>query len=472
MEWQVKLKTLIQHLDVQVKGSKEIQITGLSADSRTVSPGNLFIAKKGAIHDGAQFVSQAINAGACAILTDLYDPFITVPQIIHANPGALEAVLAARYYRYPAKELRMIAVTGTKGKTTTTYLIKHLLDHLGVPCGLIGTVETIIGAHRFPSHLTTQSAIANQKFLREMVDKGCKAAVLEVSSHGLEQKRVGEILFDVGVFTNLYSDHLDYHLNVEAYAAAKKKLFAVSKQSVVNADSYWRDQPGLSFGIESGMMCATNISWSASGTHFTIRDTLFHSPLIGRFNLYNALAAITALHALGHDLSKLAPQLATFPGAPARLERIGNVFIDFAHTGEALDNVLQTLKEIAQGRLIVVFGCGGNRDPQRRTKMAKAADQWADIAIVTNDNPRHEDPIEIAKQIVAAFTHPPIVELDRKKAIEQALSLAAPSDLVLIAGKGHEKVQIFGNQSIPFDDIAVVKEALQNIGRSAILDNL
>ncbi len=456
----MKLKTLIKGLDLLVKGAKDAEITGLSADSRTVSPGNLFVAKRGASHDGSQFIAGAINAGAAAIVTDIFDPFLKLPQIIHPNPNAIEAKLAARYYGEPSKDLFVVGITGTKGKTTTSYLIKHLLDGLGTFSGLIGTVETVIGENRFSSSLTTHDVISNQKWLKEMVQKGCKGAVLEVSSHGLDQGRVEEIGFDLGVFTNLYPDHLDYHKTMEEYAAAKKKLFEKAKSSILNADSPWSAMmgKGIMFGIEKGDFRAEEISFSSSGTEFTVGGCKFRSPFIGRFNVYNALAAIAAAHQTGASLNRISELLATFGAVPARLERIGNVFIDFAHTGEALENVLMTLKEISKGKVIVVFGCGGNRDPQRRTNMARAADRLADVSIVTNDNPRKEDPSEIARQIVSEFKRAPIVELDRKKAIEMAMRMAGSEDLILIAGKGHERVQIFAHQTLPFDDAAIVKE--------------
>lgn len=458
----MKLKSLVNGLNVVIKGSKEIAITGISSDSRTVSPGNLFIAKRGGTFDGTQFIAQAIRAGAVAIVTDIYDPFLEAVQIIHPNPASIEAKLAAHYYGKPSEKLFVVGVTGTKGKTTSTYLIKHLLE----PCGLIGTVETVVGANRFFSPLTTQDAIANQKLLKEMILNGCKAVALEVSSHGLEQGRVDEVGFDLGVFTNLYPDHLDYHKTMDAYAAAKKKLFEKAEKAIVNADSYWGQFPGLSFGIEKGDIRATDLQFTSGGTQFSIDGCRFASPLIGRFNVYNALGAIAAALASGMKLEKISDLLSKFPGVPARLQRIGNAFIDFAHTGEALSNVLQTLREIAKGRVIVVFGCGGNRDPQRRTGMAQAAEKWADISIITTDNPRGEDPNEIARQIVAAFRRPPIVELDRKKAIQMAIRMANPDDLILIAGKGHERVQIFGTQTIPFDD---AEEVLQILNNSAIV---
>lgn len=461
----MKLKKLVKGLDVEIKGSKETEITGISIDSRTVSPGNLFIAKKGSAYDGFQFIPQAVNAGAAAILTDIYDPFLKLPQIIHPNGASLEAKLAAAYYGHPSQELFVLGITGTKGKTSTSYLAKHILDGIGITSGLIGTIETIIQESRFPSALTTHDAITNQKWLKEMVQKGCKGAVLEVSSHGLAQNRVGEIEFDLAVFTNLYPDHLDYHQNMHQYAEAKRELFRRAKRSILNADSPWAAfmGQGVTYGIEKGEIRAENIVCTVKGSRFTVEGVAFEMPLIGRFNVYNALAAIAVGLDRGAKLETLSSVLSSFGSVPARLERIGNIFIDFAHTGEALEAVLMTLKEIGKGRLIAVFGCGGGRDPQRRASMGKAANQWADLSIITNDNPRQEDPQEIARQIASAFSKDkePLIELDRKKAIEKAIRLAGPDDFVLIAGKGHERVQMFAHQTIPFDDAAVVKEILQ-----------
>lgn len=459
----MKIRILIRGLNLKIKGSKEVEITGITSDSKTVAPGNLFIAKRGRTYDGSQFIPEALKAGAVSIVTDVFDPFLKIPQIIHPFPEIIEAKLAARYYGNPSNELFVVGVTGTKGKTTTTYLIKHLFDQIGIPSGLIGTVETIIGESRFPSTLTTHDVISNQKWLREMAQKECLGAILEVSSHGLHQNRVEEIEFDLGIFTNLYPDHLDYHLTMKEYAAAKRKLFEKAKRGIFNADSPWAEfmGKGVTFGIEKGEIRAEEITLHPEFTYFKINGIPFQIPLIGKFNVYNALAAIAAGLDRGATLTVLANAIGTFGSVPARLQRVGNVFIDFAHTGEALENVLRSLKEIARGRVIVVFGCGGNRDPNRRIAMAKAADLFADFAIITNDNPRKENPQEIAKQIVSGFNKSPIIELDRKKAIEKAIRMAEKDDLVLIAGKGHERVQIFAEQTVPFDDLEVVKSILE-----------
>ncbi len=475
-----------------MRGSKEIEITGISADSRTVAPGSLFIAKKGNAYDGMQFIPQAVNAGAAAVVADIYDPFLKMTQIVHPNVREIEAKLAARYYGNPSKELFVVGVTGTKGKTTTSYLVKHLLDGAGLASGLIGTVETVVGPNRFDSKLTTHDVIANQKLLREMVLKGCSGASLEVSSHGLAQGRVDEIDFKVGIFTNLYPDHLDYHKDMDDYASAKRMLFdRCSERAILNRDSEYFSSmksackcPVLSFGLNDGAdLAASDISFTAMRTDFTVsylgKKVRFTTSLIGRYNVSNLLGAVGVGIHLGIALEKISEILSSFQTVPGRLERVPNsrgieVFVDYAHNGDALDNVLKTLKEIAPKRVIAVFGCGGNRDPARRIDMAKAAEKWADVPIVTSDNPRKEVPEEICRQILSGFQNPKrvIVEIERKKAIRLAISIAEPGDIVIIAGKGHEKIQIFAHQTIPFDDVQVAKEALQNQTDSDILATL
>ncbi len=474
----MKLKALLRGVQgIEVKGSKEIEISGLTADSRTTSPGNLFIARKGTACNGAAFIPQALEAGAAAVVTDLYDPFCKATQVIVEKPEALEPFLASRFYGAPSEAMFVAGITGTKGKTTTTYLVHHLLNGLGKKAGLVGTVETILGEERRASTLTTHSAIQNQKLLKEMLAKGCDAVSFEVSSHGLEQNRVEEIDFDVGIFTNLYPDHLDYHSTMEEYAAAKKKLFANVKCGLFNADNDWtpfmrKDCPkSWTFGLEKEAdIRGTNMQFDESGTTFFVGMQKFQISLMGRFNVYNALGAIAVGLHWGAPLFQIAEILTSFQTAPGRLERVLNdrgiwVFVDYAHTGEALENVLVTLREIARKRIICVFGCGGkpNRDPQRRRQMAKAAEKFADVAIITSDNPRSEEPASICQQILNAFQDPrkAIVEVNRREAIFLAIGMAEAEDIVLIAGKGHEKVQQFAHQTIPFDDVIVTKEALQ-----------
>jgi UDP-N-acetylmuramoyl-L-alanyl-D-glutamate--2,6-diaminopimelate ligase len=484
----MKLKKLIQGIDFScVKGSKEIDISGICSDSRRVSVNNLFIAKRGCDFDGNQYIPQAIESGASAVLTDHYNPFFSkITQLIHPQINPIEALLADRFYGHPSGDLAIFGVTGTNGKTTTTYLIKHLFDAMQYPCGLIGTVETIVGDRRSFSSSTTHGVIQNHKLLREMVNAQSSAVAFEVSSHGLMQNRVDQIDFDAALLTNLTPDHLDYHRTMPEYAAAKQKLFQMLSQSpkkkrtaIANSDNPWTlkildgcTAPRLLFGCnETADVRAEKIEFLASGTRFIVRtrdqSCLFTTTLIGRFNVYNVLGAIcVGLHA-GFSLPDIAQALANFQTVPGRLERVINtrsihVFVDYAHTGDALDNVLMTLGEIDHGKIITVFGAGGDRDPGRRPGLAQAAQKGSDISIVTSDNPRQEDPQEIARQILAGFSdlNNVHVELDRQKAIELAISIAHPEDIVLIAGKGHERTQIFAHHSVPFDDRLIASAML------------
>lgn len=486
----IKIRKLLKNISVQaIKGSKDVEITGLCANSKMVSPGNLFIAKKGLTHDGAKFISDAIAAGASAILTDLYDPFFpNVVQIIHPDVAAIEAAIAKEYYGHPTKHLFLVGITGTNGKTTTSYLVRHLFEKLEERCGLIGTIEWIVGQHVYPSGKTTPDVLQNYKLFHEMVTTGCRDCVMEVSSHALEQGRVQSIEFDVAVFTNLTQDHLDYHKTMDEYAKAKAKLFSSLKKdgekphvktAVVNADSHYctqmiADCPTniLTYGIERPSdLTASSIHLTASGMEFDVsyRNQRHHmtSSLIGRFNVYNLLAAACVGLARGFALGEILPVLSSFCKVPGRLERVPNekglnIFVDYAHTDDALSNVLTTLREIKkQGRLITVFGCGGNRDQGKRPKMGAVAEQLSDLAIVTSDNPRNEEPEAIIRDILVGLNNPglALVIVDREEAIHRAVQMAKPEDIVLIAGKGHETYQIFSHQTIDFDDRTVAQTA-------------
>ena len=475
----MKLKQLIQGISFQaIHGSKEKEISGISADSRRVAPGYLFVARRGERVDGAQFIPQAVQTGAGAVVTALYNPFLPgVTQLVCARPEEVEAALAVRFYRNPSRELRMVGVTGTKGKTTSTYLVRHLLERLGGGCGLSGTIETIVGERRYPSPLTTLDAISHQKLLREVVSAGQGAAVLEVSSHGLMQRRTEGIEWDAALWTNLAPDHLDYHGTVEEYAAAKRRLLLQVDESpkkqrvlVLNGDDGWcrRMAEGLQSPVRwFGMGQIGSLRSLPGRTEFVMDGELFSVPMIGRFNIYNFLGAIAIGLHFGYSLKAIREVMADAPPVPGRLEAVPNgrgvaVFVDYAHTKEALEQTLRTIREMGVRRLGVVFGCGGNRDPQRRTGMAAAAEENADFVMVTSDNPRRENPEEIGRQILAGFRQPERVrmELDRREAIRQAILSAEPGDALLIAGKGHEKMQIFANQTLPFDDVEVAKEYL------------
>lgn len=478
----VKLKKILKNVPgIVIRGSKDVEITGISSNSKLIAPGNLFIAKKGLTSDGAQFIPDAVAAGAVAIVTDLYNPFFPhVVQAITSDVPAAEALIAQEYYQHASSRLCLIGVTGTNGKTTTSYLIKHLLDRMGCPSGLIGTIECIVGQHYFPNGHTTPDVLTNNKLFYEMVTEKCSACVMEVSSHALVQERVRSIAFDIAVFTNLTQDHLDYHLTMDAYAEAKALLFSGLKegQAVINADASYGQymmqhsaSPVLTYGIEKPAdLMASAISLHPQGSactiHYAGKTYPFKSSLIGRFNVYNLLAAIGVGLARSYPLPDILQVLSTFRTVQGRLERVENakhlnIFVDYAHTDDALANVLKTLRELHPKRIITVFGCGGNRDRTKRPKMASVAEALSDIVIVTSDNPRSEDPMEIIAEILPGFKHlsEVFVIVDREAAIRAAVSFCTPEDLLLIAGKGHETTQIFSHASVSFDDRLVAQRA-------------
>lgn len=484
----MKLKKLLKEIPFkQFKGSKEVEITGICANSKLVSPGNLFIARKGRQEDGSQYIPEAIAAGAAAVLTDILNPSLKdVAQIIHPDVASLEGLIAAHYYQFPSDEMLMVGVTGTNGKTTTTFLVKHLLDQIEGPCGLIGTIEYIIGQHRYQATRTTPDVTSNHKMLREMVLQNCHSAVMEVTSHALDQGRVQNINFDIALFTNLTLDHLDYHQTMENYclaknkllrslsAAHKKKNISCEKCAIVNSDSPWHKRilEGCSaqvftYGIASAAdLNARSIELTPEGTRFEViykgKTYPCRIPLVGRFNVYNTLAAIAVGLMRNAPMEKILSILSHAPSVPGRLQPVPNslglkIYVDFAHSDDALLNVLDCLQELKKGRLITIFGCGGDRDQTKRPKMAAVAEENSDIVIVTSDNPRSEDPQEIARQVVKGFKHPErhVVEVDRRAAIERAIALATPDDIILIAGKGHEAYQIFAHKTIEFDDAKI-----------------
>jgi UDP-N-acetylmuramoyl-L-alanyl-D-glutamate--2,6-diaminopimelate ligase len=490
----MKLKKLLKDVhNAQVKGSKDVEITGVCLNSNLVSPGNLFIAKRGHNDDGTRYIPQAIAAGASAVLTDIYDPSLKdVVQVIHSDPSKAGAFIAACFHDFPSQDLYMVGITGTNGKTTSSFLVKHLLDRLNLPCGLIGTIEYIVGEQRYHATRTTPDAASNQKMLREMVSKGCHAAVMEVTSHALDQERVDHIDFDAALFTNLTLDHLDYHQTMDHYAAAKNKLFRsmnsskekrlldkkiCPKVAIVNRDSPWCERmlegcqvPIITYGIHfPADLQASNILLTSTGTvldlHFNGKSETLKIPLIGRFNVYNALGAIAVGLSRGEPLSKIVSIMSSSPSVSGRLEPVPNhlglnIYVDFAHSPDALINVLETLQELKKGRLITVFGCGGDRDRTKRPKMAEAVESYSDLAIVTSDNPRSEDPMSICEEIIRGFKNKNcyMVEIDRALAIQKAISMANPEDIILLAGKGHEPYQIFAHKTVEFDDRKVAAQ--------------
>lgn len=476
----MKLRKLFKVVpSVKFKSAKDPEITGISSNSKLVAPGNLFIAKKGFSDDGNHYIREATRAGASAILTDLFDPSLKeVIQVIHPNPKAIEGDLAANFYHNPSDALFMVGITGTNGKTTTSFLVKYLLDHLnGAETGLIGTIEYIVGQQRYQAIRTTPDVLTNQKMLKEMCHQGCKSAVMEVTSHALDQGRVNNLRFDVAIFTNLSLDHLDYHKTMDAYAAAKNRLFSELNPSyaVANADSPWLEKilngykgKIVTYGIENASdLRALKLKLTSQGTTFTLlhqgKSFNVEIPLVGRFNVYNCLAAIGACLPL-QPIEKIISLLTQAPSVPGRLEPVPNplnlkIYVDFAHTDDALQNVLVSLSEFKTGKLITVFGCGGDRDRSKRALMAMSAEKYSDHCIITSDNPRTENPEEICKEIATGFKNRCYeIELDRKKAIAKAIEMASPNDIILIAGKGHETSQVFAYKTIEFNDRKVAEE--------------
>ncbi len=491
----MKLKKILKDIpDLQIKGSKEIEISGICAHSKLVSPGNLFIAKKGRTVEGSRYIPEAIEGGAIAILTDMYDPSIKeVTQLIHPDIESIEGLISAQFNQFPSENLFMVGITGTNGKTTTSYLIKHLLERFRGPCGLIGTIEYIIGTHSYQATHTTPDVARNHRLLREIVNEGCQSAVMEVTSHGLDQGRVKHIDFDVAIYTNLSPEHLDYHKTMENYGRAKNILFRTlskdnkkkkfPKAAIINADDPYSSlvvegctNPILTYGIEKQSdLQASDIKLTQLGTTFILnykgQKIPCKVPLVGRYNVYNVLATIACGLTQGFPIEGILDTLTTFKRVPGRLEPVPNdlglnLYVDFAHTPDALLNVLNCLNEFKKGKIITLFGCGGDRDALKRPKMAEVVEKLSDVVIVTSDNPRSENPETIINEIVKGFHNSDsyIVEQDRRLAICKAIEMATEDDIVLIAGRGHEPYQTFAFHTVEFDDRKVAGEICEQLG--------
>jgi UDP-N-acetylmuramoyl-L-alanyl-D-glutamate--2,6-diaminopimelate ligase len=490
----MQLKELVAQLEtLAVAGPLEREIAGITYDSRRVMPGMVFVAVPGRHTDGHEHINAAIDRGASAVICErngLVSQRTAKIKVSDSREAMARA--AAIFYQHPAAKLTVVGVTGTNGKTTVGFMVKHILETAGVRTGLIGTVRYEIGERMVPAQRTTPEAVDIQQMLAQMLRADCRACVMEVSSHALEQKRVCGVDFDVAVFTNLTRDHLDYHGTMENYFAAKQKLFTALGQSakpgaaVINLDDDYgrRLYAETSAGIRWGYGLQAQAGLRAVDLHLARQETRFQViapgltfpcllPLIGRHNVYNALAAIGAALALKIDPPAIQKALRTMPQVPGRLEAVSagqpfGVFVDYAHTDDALRNVLRTLRELNPRRLLLVFGCGGNRDQGKRPRMGRVAAELADATWITSDNPRLEPPAKIAAQIEEGFhqvrTDGYQVELDRRRAIEGVLRLAEPGDLVLLAGKGHETYQEFEDTVVPFDDRQVARETIEALG--------
>jgi UDP-N-acetylmuramoyl-L-alanyl-D-glutamate--2,6-diaminopimelate ligase len=468
-------------------GSSGVQITSLCYDSRRATAGSLFFALAGAQLDGRKFAQDAVARGAAAVLSETVIPDCPVPQALVANARISMAEVASAFYGNPAASLRAVGITGTNGKTTTAFLVKHLLDSAHLRCGLLGTIHYIVGEDVRPASRTTPESADVQELFSQMLDAGSRAVAMEVSSHALVQHRVRGIEWDAAIFTNLTQDHLDFHGTMDAYFDAKASLFETMYRqtgkhgkSIINLDDRYglrliERLPKMAKPLTYGLgvradFRAIDARSDVHGTQYKLeakgRQYLVRLPLIGRFNVYNSLAALAAASALGQDLRGAIQAMATAPQVPGRLERVPArrnfaVYVDYAHTDDALTNVLSTLRDLRPRQLIVVFGCGGDRDRAKRPLMAHAAEKLADYAIVTSDNPRSEDPEDILADILTGMrgtAHEKIA--DRRAAIYRAISLAEPGDIVLIAGKGHENYQEVHGQRTPFDDVSVARNAI------------
>lgn len=468
-----------------------MMITGIQYDSRKVELGNLFVAIKGFETDGHKYIRQAIDNGAIAILiSDEAYCSVEYPWILVEDSRLALAEVSSAYYGHPSEKLKLIGVTGTNGKTTTTNLICSVIEAQGEKTGLIGTIHNRIGDRVLEGSRTTPESLDLQRMLAEMAAEGIGYAVMEVSSHALELKRVACCDFDMAVFTNLTQDHLDYHETMENYCKAKTMLFrtlgakgetaGLQKTAIINIDDPWfnhfmvaSNAPVITYGIEKeGSWKAEQIQVRADGVSYVVDEMPVNLQLNGRFNVYNSLAALAVGEALGFAVPDVIKALEAVPGIAGRFQKVEGdqpytVIVDYAHTPDGLENVISTAKAFAEGRVITVFGCGGDRDRTKRPLMGKVAAKLSNYCVVTSDNPRTEAPEEIIADILPgveeymtkAAYH---VEADRSKAIQYAVNMAQPGDVILLAGKGHETYQDINGVKHPFDDYEAAKQAMQD----------
>jgi UDP-N-acetylmuramoyl-L-alanyl-D-glutamate--2,6-diaminopimelate ligase len=491
------LNEALRDAEVLRRINRDVVISGVEYDSRRVEPGTLFVAMRGQTTDGNRYIEQAVARGAVAVVTDsaaAYDATangpldVAVAEVPHGRRAL--ATIAANVFGHPERKIRLSGVTGTNGKTTTAYLLEQLLRAAGRSTALLGTIEYRVAGEVRPAPHTTPESRDLLALLAEGVECGVTEGVMEVSSHALDQGRVWGIPYDVAIFTNLTQDHLDYHRTMEAYFAAKRKLFDGSQApaprvAVLNTEDDTQaalvetaqaaGSEIVSYGIDRGDLRARDIVMRPNGMRFALISSQGEVPiqvaLTGRVNVLNLLAASAAAMARGLSLEQIGAAAPKLHAVPGRFEAVDagqpfTVVVDYAHTDDALRNVLALARDLvstAQGRVLTVFGCGGDRDHTKRPRMGRAAAEASEIVIVTSDNPRSEDPRAIIDEILPGTTGLPAiveVETDRARAITLAMTKAQPGDIVVIAGKGHEKTQTIGKQVLPFDDVAVAREAL------------
>jgi UDP-N-acetylmuramoyl-L-alanyl-D-glutamate--2,6-diaminopimelate ligase len=491
----VTLDQVAQAVNGKLTGDENIEARDVTHDSRQAHEGSLFVAVRGELVDAHRFVEQVMQQGAVGIISESECPANFDGAWIEVfDARSAMALAAAEVHGYPSRELHLVGITGTNGKTTTTYLVAGIAESAGEPVAMTTTVEYRVDNVRWKAERTTPEATDMQRILRRAVDAGCRMAVMESSSQAIDLHRCDALQYSVVVFTNLTRDHLDYHGTMENYFAAKRRLFDGSlggtpRVSVINVD----DERGVVLANDlekNGMtviryalnaksdVTATDVEHSLEGMRFRLRtpagERELHSPLVGRPHIYNILAATASGLALDYDLDVIARAIETCAGAPGRFERVPHagdfaVVVDYAHTDDALVNVLRTARDVARGRVITVFGCGGDRDRSKRAPMGEAAASLSDVVILTSDNPRTEDPLRILADVEIGMreTAKPYQKIaDRREAIERAIMEARAGDLVVIAGKGHEDYQIIGRETFHFDDKEVAREALASRAKS------
>ena len=480
----MKLSTLVHHLEsMGTYNLCDVEITGITNDSRKVRPGYLYVAIKGYKADGHNFIKKSLECGAQAIVSEEKLSLDTsIPQIVVRNTRKALSSLSCCFYNNPSQKINVVGVTGTNGKTTTTFLTKSIIEKAGYEAGLIGTINYQIGEKMITAQETTPESVELQRLIAEMVEAKIKFAVMEVSSHSAIQHRIENIDFKTAVFTNITAEHLDYHKTISNYMNAKVELFKNLRKdsfAVLNADDefseYFADRTNakiLWYGIKNDAdikaeICRESTSDIMIKLKYSGKEIDMKIPFVGVHNVYNVLAAVASAISLGFELDVIKSGIETAPTVPGRLESVPcnrgfEVVVDYAHTPHALETVLQALRNLVKGRILLVFGCGGDRDKEKRPLMGRIADEKSDIFWLTNDNPRSEDPLNIIDGIKAGIKpgrsfH---TQINRHKAIADALSEATDGDLVLVAGKGHEKYQIIKDTITPFDDREVIKAIL------------
>jgi UDP-N-acetylmuramoyl-L-alanyl-D-glutamate--2,6-diaminopimelate ligase len=471
-----------------VVGRAPVEIADLAYDDRAVRPGALFFCVRGERRDGHDLGADAVARGAVALVVERVVDGVSVPQVVVPDSRAAMALAADVFFGHPTRELQVAAVTGTSGKTTTAFLLHSVLEAAGRRPGLLGTVESRVGGERRPAVRTTPEAIDLQRTFRAMLDAGNRSCALEATSHGSELKRLLGVRFAVLVFSNLAQDHLDFHGTMEAYYAAKRDLFFREGRPVAAAvnvdDPYGRrlfddlrasgpDERLISYGFsELADLRPENLESGTRGSRFVAGGVEVRTRLPGRFNVYNALGTVAAGRLLGIGDEEIAAGIENLEGVPGRFELVDEgqpfaVVVDYSHKPDALENVLRAARDLAGERVICVFGCGGDRDRAKRPVMGRIASELSDVVVVTSDNPRSEDPGAIVDQILAGVEGEVDVEVDRRRAIAQAIERARPGDVVVIAGRGHETAQEVAGALVPFDDREVAREALRRLGAAA-----